>query len=217
MPLVRTSLPGKHGPSGTASRGRKVHRVPGRRCTDTSRKIPVRPPQRCHQAVRATSTVGLASGPPGGRRAASTLDRATRTVCHMGHTLRQSSRREYPGSDVGQTRRTSCAACASSPEGTGPGRGVRTAPDAVAAGRRLTGGPSALTQGLRARLRPARAPRGLPGGQHGQQPPEGDLGASRLKVVLLPRPPVKPAHDPPRRFGHLPAESSPPARPSPLP
>ncbi len=103
MPLVRTSLLGKHGPSGTASRGRKAHRVPGRRRTDTSRKIPVRPPQRCHLAVRATSTVGLASGPPGGRRAASTLDRATPTVCHMGQAPGQSSRRQYPGSDAGQT------------------------------------------------------------------------------------------------------------------
>lgn len=51
-----------------------------------------------------TSTVGLASGPPGGRRAASTLDRATPTVCHSGRGPGQSSGREYPGSDVGQTR-----------------------------------------------------------------------------------------------------------------
>lgn len=103
MPLVRASLLGKHGPSGTASRGRKVHRVPGRRSIDTSRKIPVRPPQRCQLAVRATSTVGLAFGPPGGRRATSTLDRATPTVCHMGHCPGQSSRRQYPERDAGQT------------------------------------------------------------------------------------------------------------------
>lgn len=103
MSLVRTSLRNAHGPTGTASRGRKAHRVPGRCRADTSRKIPVRPPQRCRVAVRATSTVGLASGPPGGRRAASTLDRATRTVCHMGQGPRQSSRREYPGRDAGQT------------------------------------------------------------------------------------------------------------------
>src|SRR5690606_36526678 len=51
-----------------------------------------------------TSTVGLASGPPGGRRAASTLDRATRTVCHSGSRPGQSNRGEYPGGDVGQTR-----------------------------------------------------------------------------------------------------------------
>lgn len=94
---------GKHGPSGTASRGRKPHRVPGRRCTDTSRKIPVRPSQRCLRAVGTTSTVGLASGPPGGRRAASTLDRATRTVCHMGRGPGQSSRRQYPEGDERQT------------------------------------------------------------------------------------------------------------------
>lgn len=81
--------------------------MPGRRRTDTSRKIPVRPPQRCHQAVRATSTVGLASGPPGGRRAASTLDRATPLVCHTAQRLRQSSRRDYPESDAGQTWRGS--------------------------------------------------------------------------------------------------------------
>lgn len=104
MPLVRTSLAWEHGPSGTASRGLEAHRVPGRRRTDTSRKIPVRPPQRCLAAVRATSTVGLAFGPPGGRRAASTLDRATPLVCHTGQGPGQSSRREYPERDVGQTR-----------------------------------------------------------------------------------------------------------------
>lgn len=48
--------------------------------------------------------MGLASGPPGGRRAASTLDRATRTVCHMGRGGCQSGRREYPHGDVGQTQ-----------------------------------------------------------------------------------------------------------------
>ena len=87
----------------TADRGPRAHRAPGRCRAHTSRKIPVRPPQCCPRAVRATSTVGLASGPPGGRRAASTLDRATRTVCHTAGGLRQSSRRDYPWSDVGQT------------------------------------------------------------------------------------------------------------------
>ncbi len=92
--------------------------MPGRRCTDTSRKIPVRPPQRCHLAVGATSTVGLASGPPGGRRAASTLDRATPTVCHMGQGPGQSSRRQYPGSDVGQTLWGGYGLVSRSPTGT---------------------------------------------------------------------------------------------------
>ncbi len=87
----------------TADRGPRAHRAPGRCRAHTSRKIPVRPSQCCHQAVRTTSTVGLASGPPGGRRAASTLDRATPTVCHMGQAIRQSSRRHYPEGDVGQT------------------------------------------------------------------------------------------------------------------
>lgn len=91
-----------------------------------SRKIPVRPPQRCRVAVRATSTVGLASGPPGGRRAASTLDRATPTVCHMGRGAGQSSRRQYPGSDVGQTpvaSRPSGSVVSTSP--SRPGFGTR--------------------------------------------------------------------------------------------
>jgi hypothetical protein len=111
MSLVRTSLRDCTRPFRYREPEAKAHRVPGRRRTDTSRKIPVRPPQRCRVAVRATSTVGLASGPPGGRRAASTLDRATRTVCHTGHGGRQSSRREYPGGDVGQTggARPACA------------------------------------------------------------------------------------------------------------
>lgn len=104
MSLVRTSLRGMHTAlPETADRGPRAHRAPGRCRAHTSRKIPVRPPQCCPRAVRATSTVGLASGPPGGRRAASTLDRATRTVCHTAGGLRQSSRRDYPWSDVGQT------------------------------------------------------------------------------------------------------------------
>ena len=61
-----------------------THRVPGRRPTDTSRKIPVRPRAAWQWA---TSTVGLASGPPGGRRAALTLNRATWPVCHSGTSL----------------------------------------------------------------------------------------------------------------------------------
>lgn len=93
MSLVRTSLVWERGPPGAWP-------VPHY----ASRKIPVRPPQRCLTAVRATSTVGLASGPPGGRRTASTLDRATPLVCHTGHGPGQSSRRQYPGSDAGQTR-----------------------------------------------------------------------------------------------------------------
>lgn len=67
-------------------------------------RFPYVRPSAAVVAVRTTSTVGLASGPPGGRRAASTLDRATRTVCHMGQGRRQSSRRAYPGSDEGQTQ-----------------------------------------------------------------------------------------------------------------
>lgn len=57
---------------------------------DASRKIPVLPPLR-----RDDEYLGLASGPPGGRRAASALNRATWTVCHTGHDRRQSSRRAY--------------------------------------------------------------------------------------------------------------------------
>ena len=93
MSLVRTSLIWERGSPGAWP-------VPH----STSRKIPVRPPQRCHMAVRATSTVGLASRPPGGRRAASTLDRATPLVCHTGRGPGQSSRRPYPVSDADQTR-----------------------------------------------------------------------------------------------------------------
>lgn len=99
--------------------GAEAHRVPGQWRTDTSRKIPVRPLQRCRKAVGATSTVGLASGPPGGRRAASTLDRATPLVCHTGRDPRQSSRREYPGRDAGQTGAPLTAG------GAGAGRAVR--------------------------------------------------------------------------------------------
>ena len=95
MSLVRTSLIWERGSPGAWP-------VPH----STSRKIPVRPPQRCHMTVRATSTVGLASRPPGGRRAASTLDRATPLVCHTGQGPGQSSRRQYPGSDAGQTQRS---------------------------------------------------------------------------------------------------------------
>ncbi|WP_313879471.1 ADP-ribosylglycohydrolase family protein [Streptomyces sp. FIT100] len=63
--------------------------------------------------------MGLASGPPGGRRAASALNRATRIVCHTGRWGRQSGRRDYPGG----------VACQTAARGTsgdrGPGSGVR--------------------------------------------------------------------------------------------
>lgn len=48
--------------------------------------------------------MGLASGPPDGRRAASALNRATPTVCHTGRRGGQSGRREYPRRHGDQTR-----------------------------------------------------------------------------------------------------------------
>ena len=92
--MSRTDIPAREcGPSKPRSRGRDTHRVPGRRPADTSRKIPVRPPRA--SGSWATSTVGLASGPPGGRRAASALNRATRSVCHRGAPRANRSPRAY--------------------------------------------------------------------------------------------------------------------------
>lgn len=51
---------------------------------DASRKIPVFPALR-----RDDEYLGLASSPPGERRAASALNRATWTVCHTGYTTGQ--------------------------------------------------------------------------------------------------------------------------------
>ncbi len=70
--------------------------------------------------------MGLASGPPGGRRAASALDRATPLVCHTGHRGGQSGRREYPGGGGGQTTPTHPARVDPAvPEQTGAKRCLR--------------------------------------------------------------------------------------------
>lgn len=56
---------------------------------------------------RPTSTVGLASGPPGGRRAALTLNRATWSVCHTAHEPGQSGEDLTPRSVVVKRRHES--------------------------------------------------------------------------------------------------------------
>jgi len=50
--------------------------------------------------------LGLASGPPGGRRAASALNRATWTVCHMAHAGRQSGPETIPRGGTAQPCRS---------------------------------------------------------------------------------------------------------------
>lgn len=75
---------------------------------DASRKIPVFPALR-----RDDEYLGLASSPPGGRRAASALNRATWTVCHTGYTTgqpkpetlpdRRTNRRPWYGERAGKS------------------------------------------------------------------------------------------------------------------
>lgn len=95
----------------TAGPGEETHRVPGSatalhfpKDSRTSATALPAGPLRGPSAVGATSTVGLASGPPGGRRTASALNRATPTVCHTRHAGGQSSGKAYPAGDGGQTR-----------------------------------------------------------------------------------------------------------------
>lgn len=101
-----------------ANRGR----TPTERLAGTPLTLPGRFPyvrsSAAQEADGATSTVGLASGPPGGRRAASALNRATRIVCHTGLQPGQSSRRGYPTSQRathGLPRRGLTRACCVAP------------------------------------------------------------------------------------------------------
>lgn len=116
---------------------------------DASRKIPVFPALR-----RDDEYLGLASGPPGGRRAASALNRATWTVCHTGYTAGQPKRERLPDRRTGRRPREGELAGKSPdfllrhPTGTRRRHPARTAhppAPALRRGRRRPGPPRRVT------------------------------------------------------------------------
>lgn len=155
---------------------------------DASRKIPVFPALR-----RDDEYLGLASGPPGGRRAASALNRATWTVCHTGYTTGQPKRERLPDRRTGRRPREGELAGKSPdfplrhPTGTRlrhPGRTAHPPAPPLPRGRRRPGPPRRVT------------PRGTP-----PAPPEEPL----------------PPYGPTRRTAPRPAPTSAPPPPAPAP